>query len=31
MLCDSGQRYQSKIYNPYFLKEHGLPAPAWME
>jgi cysteine synthase A len=31
MLCDSGQRYQSKIYNPLFLKEHGLPAPAWME
>jgi len=31
MLCDSGQRYQSKIYNPLFLREHGLPAPAWME
>jgi len=31
VLCDNGQRYQSKIYNPAFLKEHGLPAPAWME
>ena len=31
MLCDQGQRYQSKIYNPAFLRERGLPAPAWME
>jgi cysteine synthase A len=31
VLCDNGQRYQSKIYNPAFLREHGLPAPAWME
>jgi cysteine synthase A len=30
LLCDHGQRYQSKIYNPLFLKERGLPAPAWM-
>jgi cysteine synthase A len=30
VLCDNGQRYQSKIYNPEFLKERGLPAPAWM-
>jgi cysteine synthase A len=30
LLCDHGQRYQSKIYNPEFLKERGLPAPAWM-
>jgi cysteine synthase A len=30
LLCDHGQRYQSKIYNPAFLKERGLPAPAWM-
>jgi cysteine synthase A len=30
VLCDSGQRYQSKLYNPLFLKEHGLPTPAWM-
>jgi cysteine synthase A len=31
MLCDYGQRYQSKLYNPAFLREHGLPTPAWME
>ena len=30
ILCDHGQRYQSKIYNPAFLNERGLPAPAWM-
>jgi len=30
VLADHGQRYQSKIYNPEFLKERGLPAPAWM-
>jgi cysteine synthase len=31
VLADHGQRYQSKIYNPDFLRERGLPAPAWME
>jgi len=31
VLADFGQRYQSKIYNPAFLRERGLPAPAWME
>jgi cysteine synthase A len=31
VLCDGGQRYQSKIFNPAFLEERGLPAPAWME
>jgi cysteine synthase A len=31
VLCDSGQRYQSKIYNPVFLRERGLPVPVWME
>jgi cysteine synthase A len=30
VLADYGQRYQSKIYNPAFLKEHGLPTPGWM-
>jgi cysteine synthase A len=30
VLADHGQRYQSKIYNPDFLKERGLPAPVWM-
>ena len=31
ILCDSGQRYQSKIWNPAFLKEKGLPFPAWLD
>ena len=30
ILCDHGQRYQSKIYTPDFLRERGLPAPGWM-
>lgn len=30
MLCDSGTRYQSKMFNPSFLKEKGLPAPDWL-
>ena len=30
ILCDGGQRYQSKIFNPRFLEQHGLPKPAWM-
>jgi cysteine synthase A len=30
VLCDHGQRYQSKIYNPAFLNERGLPVPPWM-
>jgi cysteine synthase len=31
VLCDHGQRYQSKIYNPDFLRERGLPTPNWLE
>ncbi|MGA0607214.1 cysteine synthase A [Phenylobacterium sp. VNQ135] len=31
VLCDHGQRYQSKIFNPAFLRERGLPAPSWLE
>ena len=31
ILCDSGQRYQSKIWNPAFLKEKELPVPSWLE
>ena len=31
ILCDQGQRYQSKIYNPAFLRDKGLPAPGWLE
>jgi len=30
ILCDYGQRYQSKVYNPEFLKEKNLPVPAWL-
>jgi len=30
ILCDYGTRYQSKLYNPEFLKEHNLPVPAWL-
>ena len=30
ILCDSGTRYQSKMWNPAFLKEMGLPAPDWL-
>jgi len=31
VLADSGNRYQSKLFNPTFLKEKGLPAPDWLE
>jgi cysteine synthase A len=31
MLCDSGTRYQSKMFNPKFLREKGLPVPKWLE
>ena len=31
ILCDSGQRYQSKIWNPEFLCAKGLPIPYWLE
>ncbi|MBI5120213.1 MAG: cysteine synthase A [Rhodospirillales bacterium] len=31
VLCDGGQRYQSKLYNPAFLRERGLPVPGWLE
>ncbi|MDE2486908.1 MAG: cysteine synthase A [Alphaproteobacteria bacterium] len=30
VLADNGQRYLSKLYNPVFLTERGLPAPPWM-
>ena len=30
ILCDYGQRYQSKVYNPEFLREKGLPIPSWL-
>ncbi len=31
ILCDSGVRYASKLFNPEFLKGKGLPVPPWME
>lgn len=31
VLADYGTRYQSKLFNPAFLREKGLPAPEWME
>lgn len=30
MLCDYGNRYQSKLFNPEFLLERDLPAPKWL-
>lgn len=31
MLCDYGNRYQSKLFNPAFLRDKGLPVPHWLE
>jgi len=31
ILCDHGARYQSKLFNPAFLRAKGLPVPAWLE
>jgi len=31
ILCDHGARYQSKLFNPKFLRSNGLPVPAWLE
>lgn len=31
VLCDYGTRYQSKLFNPSFLKDKGLPVPEWMD
>jgi cysteine synthase A len=31
VLCDYGSRYQSKIFNPAFLRDKGLPTPPWLE
>ena len=30
LLCDSGARYASKLFNPAFLREKNLPVPGWM-
>ena len=31
ILCDYGSRYQSKLFNPEFLRSKDLPVPAWLE
>ena len=31
VLCDYGNRYQSKLFNPTFLQTRGLPVPGWLE
>lgn len=31
ILCDYGTRYQSKLWNPAFLREKGLPVPDWLD
>ena len=31
MLCDSASRYQSRLFNPEFLRSKGLAVPEWLE
>ncbi len=31
ILCDYGTRYQSKLWNPDFLRDKGLPVPGWLD
>jgi cysteine synthase A len=31
VLCDYGTRYQSKMFNPAFLRSKDLPVPAWLD
>jgi cysteine synthase A len=31
LLCDSGARYASKLFNPAFLRSQSLPVPSWLE
>ena len=31
VLCDFGTRYQSKLFNPAFLRDKGLPVPGWLD
>ena len=31
ILCDYGARYQSKLFNPVFLRQKQLPVPTWLE
>jgi cysteine synthase A len=30
VLCDYGNRYQSKLFNPNFLRDKSLPVPPWL-
>jgi cysteine synthase A len=30
ILCDGASRYQSKLFNPEFLRQRGLPVPSWL-
>jgi cysteine synthase len=30
VLCDYGTRYQSKLFNPDFLRSKNLPVPGWL-
>jgi cysteine synthase len=31
ILCDYGTRYQTKLFNPEFLRPRGLPVPEWLD
>ena len=31
MLCDGAARYQSRLFNPEFLRSKGIPVPQWMD
>ena len=31
LLCDGGQRYAARLFNPAFLREKNLPVPDWLE
>jgi cysteine synthase len=31
ILADYGTRYQTRLFNPQFLRSKGLPVPAWLE
>ena len=31
ILCDGGSRYQSKLFNPEFLRGKNLPVPSWLD
>ncbi len=31
VLCDYGTRYQSKLFNPDFMRSKNLPVPDWLE